>query len=123
MNDLLRRAAALIKTAEWLTASGWASADSLGIYGGSNGGLLVGAAMTQRPDLFNAVVCVAPLLDLIRSTTSEPGPPRRSQESRATPGNPRGRPDERWPYFNWPSFCSIFASGIAPGTRSPSANT
>ena len=46
----------------------------LGIYGGSNGGLLVGAAMTQRPDLFNAVVCVAPLLDMIRYTTSELGP-------------------------------------------------
>ena len=60
--------------AEWLISSGWASADSLGIYGGSNGGLLVGAAMTQRPDLFNAVVCVAPLLDMIRYTTSELGP-------------------------------------------------
>jgi prolyl oligopeptidase len=60
--------------AEWLISTGWASAGSLGIYGGSNGGLLVGAAMTQRPDLFNAVVCVAPLLDMIRYTTSELGP-------------------------------------------------
>ena len=60
--------------AEWLISSGWSSADTLGIYGGSNGGLLVGAAMTQRPDLFNAVVCVAPLLDMIRYTTSELGP-------------------------------------------------
>jgi prolyl oligopeptidase len=60
--------------AEWLTAQGWTDAEHLGIYGGSNGGLLVGAAMTQRPDLFNAVVCVAPLLDMIRYTTSELGP-------------------------------------------------
>ena len=60
--------------AEWLIAQGWTSTDRLGVYGGSNGGLLVGAAMTQRPDLFNAVVCVAPLLDMIRYTTSELGP-------------------------------------------------
>ncbi len=60
--------------AEYLTESGWTTPANLGIYGGSNGGLLVGAAMTQRPDLFNAVVCVAPLLDMIRYTTSELGP-------------------------------------------------
>ena len=60
--------------AEWLSAQGWTDAEHLGIYGGSNGGLLVGAAMTQRPELFNAVVCVAPLLDMIRYTTSELGP-------------------------------------------------
>ncbi len=60
--------------AEYLAAEGWTSPAQLGIYGGSNGGLLVGAAMTQRPDLFNAVVCVAPLLDMIRYTTSELGP-------------------------------------------------
>lgn len=60
--------------AEWLADAKWTTAEQLGIYGGSNGGLLVGAAMTQRPDLFNAVVCVAPLLDMIRYTTSELGP-------------------------------------------------
>ncbi|AKU24627.1 prolyl oligopeptidase [Massilia sp. NR 4-1] len=38
----------------------------LGIMGGSNGGLLVGAVLTQRPDLFNAVVCQVPLLDMRR---------------------------------------------------------
>jgi len=60
--------------AQWLIDEGWTSAAQLGIYGGSNGGLLVGAAMTQRPDLYNAVVCVAPLLDMLRYTTSELGP-------------------------------------------------
>ena len=60
--------------AEWLIAQGWTSSERLGVYGGSNGGLLVGAAMTQRPDLLNAIVCVAPLLDMLRYTTSELGP-------------------------------------------------
>lgn len=60
--------------AEYLIREGWASPRQLGIYGGSNGGLLVGAALAQRPELFNAVVCVAPLLDMIRYTTSELGP-------------------------------------------------
>ena len=40
----------------------------LGIMGGSNGGLLVGATFTQRPELFNAVVCQVPLLDMLRYT-------------------------------------------------------
>jgi prolyl oligopeptidase len=60
--------------AEYLIAHGYTDSSKLGIYGGSNGGLLVGAAMTQRPELYNAVVCVAPLLDMIRYTTSELGP-------------------------------------------------
>ena len=52
--------------ADWLVAEGWASIETLGIYGGSNGGLLVGAALTQRPDRYAAAVCSAPLLDMVR---------------------------------------------------------
>lgn len=52
--------------AERLVADGWTSPANLGISGGSNGGLLVGAALTQRPDLFASVVCSAPLLDMVR---------------------------------------------------------
>jgi len=60
--------------AQFLANEGWTTAQQLGVYGGSNGGLLVGAAMTQRPDLMNAVVCTAPLLDMVRYVTSELGP-------------------------------------------------
>ncbi len=52
--------------AEWLITHGWTSRSQLAIAGGSNGGLLVGAALTQRPDLYAAVVCSAPLLDMVR---------------------------------------------------------
>ncbi|HEU4911400.1 MAG TPA: prolyl oligopeptidase family serine peptidase [Actinomycetes bacterium] len=52
--------------AEHLVAEGWTTSDRLAISGGSNGGLLVGAAMTQRPELYAAVVCSAPLLDMVR---------------------------------------------------------
>ncbi|HKE68664.1 MAG TPA: prolyl oligopeptidase family serine peptidase [Nocardioidaceae bacterium] len=52
--------------AERLINDGVTDASRLAIMGGSNGGLLVGAALTQRPDLFRAVVCSAPLLDMVR---------------------------------------------------------
>jgi prolyl oligopeptidase len=52
--------------AEKLLADGWTTSSQLAISGGSNGGLLVGAALTQRPELFAAVVCSAPLLDMVR---------------------------------------------------------
>ena len=55
-----------IAAAEYLTAQRWTSRDHLAISGGSNGGLLVGAAVTQRPDLYKAVVCAVPLLDMLR---------------------------------------------------------
>ncbi|WP_089338624.1 prolyl oligopeptidase family serine peptidase [Blastococcus mobilis] len=52
--------------AEQLVAEGWTTHGQLGVMGGSNGGLLVGATLTQRPDLAAAVVCSAPLLDMVR---------------------------------------------------------
>jgi prolyl oligopeptidase len=52
--------------AEWLLENGWTDRDHLAIAGGSNGGLLVGAALTQRPELYRAVICSAPLLDMVR---------------------------------------------------------
>lgn len=55
-----------IAAAEYLIDHGWTTRGQLGISGGSNGGLLVGAALTQRPELFRAVVCSAPLLDMVR---------------------------------------------------------
>ena len=55
-----------IAVAEDLVAQKITSPRHLGIMGGSNGGLLVGAVFTQRPDLFNAVVCQVPLLDMRR---------------------------------------------------------
>ena len=55
-----------IAAGEYLVANKYTSPGKLSISGGSNGGLLVGAALTQRPDLFRAVVCTFPLLDMVR---------------------------------------------------------
>ncbi len=55
-----------IAAAEFLIAQKYTDKDHLAIQGGSNGGLLMGAAFTQRPDLFRAVVCQVPLLDMLR---------------------------------------------------------
>jgi prolyl oligopeptidase len=55
-----------IGAAEFLIKEKYTSAGRLAIRGGSNGGLLMGAATTQRPDLFRAVICAVPLLDMVR---------------------------------------------------------
>ena len=55
-----------IEAAEHLIAEGYTSPEHLAIRGGSNGGLLVGTVSNQRPDLFGAVVCTYPLLDMVR---------------------------------------------------------
>ncbi len=55
-----------IAAAEWLIAEGRAVPGRIAIGGGSNAGLLVGAAITQRPNLFRAAICLGPLLDMTR---------------------------------------------------------
>ncbi|MGF6599491.1 prolyl oligopeptidase [Paraburkholderia sp. GAS448] len=80
-----------IAVAEALIADGVTTAEQLGIQGGSNGGLLVAACMTQRPELFGAVVCEVPLLDMQRyhllhagaSWMDEYGDPDDPDEARA----------------------------------------
>jgi prolyl oligopeptidase len=77
-----------IAVAEDLIAARITSPQHLGIEGGSNGGLLVGATFVQRPELFNAVVCKVPLLDMRRyhrllagaSWMAEYGDPDRADE-------------------------------------------
>ena len=58
-----------IAIAEDLIIRSITSPKHLGVQGGSNGGLLVGVMFTQRPDLFNAVICQVPLLDMLRYHT------------------------------------------------------
>jgi prolyl oligopeptidase len=55
-----------IAAAEWLVANKYTTSERLAIRGSSNGGLLMGAMLTQRPDLFGAVICGYPLLDMVR---------------------------------------------------------
>ncbi|UQX89894.1 prolyl oligopeptidase family serine peptidase [Jatrophihabitans telluris] len=77
-----------IAAAEYLVAQGWTSPGQLAVNGGSNGGLLVGALITQRPDLFAAAVPEVGVLDVLRFThftigwawTSDYGDPARSRE-------------------------------------------
>ncbi|HMQ46155.1 MAG TPA: prolyl oligopeptidase family serine peptidase [Saprospiraceae bacterium] len=55
-----------ITAAEFLIDQGYTNTDKLAVEGGSNGGLLIGAVTTQRPDLFKTAICAVPLLDMIR---------------------------------------------------------
>jgi len=63
-----------IAAAEWLVSNHYTNPQKLAIEGGSNGGLLVGAALTQKPNLFRAVVCGYPLLDMVRYHKFMQGP-------------------------------------------------
>jgi prolyl oligopeptidase len=55
-----------IAAAEWLIANNYTSTQKLAIEGGSNGGLLVAACLVQRPDLYGAVLCHVPVIDMLR---------------------------------------------------------
>jgi prolyl oligopeptidase len=55
-----------VAAAEWLIAENRCESGNIAIGGGSNAGLLVGVAVTQRPDLFRAAICLGPLLDMMR---------------------------------------------------------
>jgi len=64
-----------IACAEWLIAQKWTVPERLGILGGSAGGILVGRAMTERPDLFAAVVPAVGALDMVRAEVTPNGVP------------------------------------------------
>src|SRR5699024_373850 len=51
---------------EWLIDNKYTNPERIAIMGGSNGGLLVGASITQRPDLFGAALCLVPVTDMLR---------------------------------------------------------
>jgi prolyl oligopeptidase len=80
-----------ISAAEYLVKRGYTRKERLVIQGASNGGLLVGVAITQRPDLFHAAICKVPLLDMIRyplfgegpAWISEYGSPKNKEEFNA----------------------------------------
>lgn len=80
----------MIVSAEYLTATGVIAPDRLAIRGGSAGGLLVGACMTQRPDLFAAVVAEVPFVDIV-NTMSDPTLPLTVTEWEEW-GDPRTEP-------------------------------
>jgi prolyl oligopeptidase len=65
--------------ARFLTEGGWTAPDQLGVLGSSNGGLLAGVALTQHPEQYAAVACLAPLLDMARYELSGMGPSWRDE--------------------------------------------
>lgn len=80
-----------ISCAEYLLREGYTSADKLGIEGGSAGGLLVGAVLNQRPDLFMAAVAAVPFVDVV-NTMLDPSLPLTTHEYEEW-GNPANEED------------------------------
>lgn len=68
-----------VAAADWLIEGGWTTEEQLGMFGGSNGGLVVGAVLAQHPEKFAAVVCSAPLLDMVRYERFGLGPSWRAE--------------------------------------------
>lgn len=80
-----------IAAADWLVVNGLTAAGRIAIGGGSNAGLLVGAAITQRPALFRAAICLGPLLDMLRYDLFD-----RADKWIPEYGSPREEKDFRW---------------------------
>jgi prolyl oligopeptidase len=99
-----------IAAADWLVTNNYTNPDKLAISGGSNGGLLVGAMMTQRPDLMRAVYCWHPDLDMLRfhNYTKNNNPPALFEY-----GNPAD-PDQ----FKFIHAYSPYEQ-VKPGTKYP----
>jgi prolyl oligopeptidase len=70
--------------ADHLVTDGWTAPGQLAIMGGSNGGLLVGAALTRHPEKYAAVICMSPLLDMVRYELSGLGPSWRPEYGSAS---------------------------------------
>ena len=94
--------------ARWLATSGWSRADRIAVHGGSNGGLLVGACLTQHPELFGACVPRVGVLDMLRfhkftigwawiSDFGDPDDPGQYRWVRAYSPLHNLRPGERYP--------------------------
>jgi prolyl oligopeptidase len=91
-----------------LVARGITTARQLGIMGGSNGGLLVSANMVQRPELFGAVVCQVPLIDMIRYTHIGAG-----ASWEAEYGDPARTADRAW-ILRYSPYQNVRAAGHYP---------
>ncbi len=99
-----------ISAAEWLISNHIGSRDTLAIRGASNGGLLVGAALTQRPDLFKAVSCAVPLLDMVRYTQFD-----YAQMWSPEYGDPAVEEEFRW-LFDYSPYHHVSSNEIYPAT-------
>ena len=115
--------------ARWLAASGWSRPRRIAINGGSNGGLLVGACLTQHPELFGAAVAEVGVLDMLRfhrftigwawkSDFGDPDDPEQYRWVRAYSPLHNVHPGRRYPATS--SRPATTTTGSCPGTRSSS---